>query len=98
MTPARCASERPHKTQRPAGTGRERRNGIAEQPKSYAYGVPQATAEAPRGVVDAEVPREEPEFGNDRRRFLVAMLMLGAVRPERMTERIVAELADEAPT
>jgi hypothetical protein len=37
-------------------------------------------------------PPEPPEHQNDRRRFLVWALMVGAVKPERLTERIVAEV------
>jgi len=39
---------------------------------------------------------DEPEHRNDRRRFLIWSCMLGVVRPERVTERIVAELEREA--
>ena len=34
----------------------------------------------------------EPEFGTSRRGFLVAMLMCGAVKPDAVTRRIVAEV------
>lgn len=35
---------------------------------------------------------DEPEHRGDRRRFLIWALMLGAAPPERLTERIVAEI------
>jgi hypothetical protein len=35
---------------------------------------------------------EAPEHRGDRRRFLVWALMLGATTPERVVERVVAEL------
>lgn len=38
---------------------------------------------------------EPPEHRNDRRRFLVWAVMLGVVKPERMTERVVAEIDRE---
>ena len=46
----------------------------------------------------AQVPRvdEQPEHHGDRRRFLVWACMLGVVKPERVVERIVAELETEA--
>jgi len=44
--------------------------------------------------VDAEP--EQPEHNGDRRRFLVWALMLGAIPPERVVERIVAEVEGEA--
>ena len=37
---------------------------------------------------------EAPEHRNDRRRFLIWALMIGAVPPQRVTERIVSELED----
>lgn len=37
---------------------------------------------------------DEPEHRGDRRRFLVWALMLGAVPPERVVERIVAEVEE----
>lgn len=40
---------------------------------------------------------EEPEHQSDRRRFLVWALMLGAVPPERVVERVVAELEQDTP-
>jgi hypothetical protein len=36
---------------------------------------------------------EAPEHHNDRRAFLVWALMLGAIPPERVTERVLEELA-----
>jgi hypothetical protein len=38
---------------------------------------------------------EEPEHRSERRRFLVWALMLGAIPPERVTERVVAEVERE---
>ncbi len=38
---------------------------------------------------------EPPEHNGERRRFLCWALMLGAIPPERLTERIVAELERE---
>ena len=49
-----------------------------------------------RRISDKHTPSEQPEHGNDRRRFLVWALMLGAVPPERVVERIVAEVESEA--
>jgi hypothetical protein len=43
-------------------------------------------------------PHEGPEHNGDRRRFLIFALMAGLVPPERVTERIVAEIEKEAPT
>lgn len=40
-------------------------------------------------------PGEEPEHRNDRRRFLVWALMAGLVPPERVTERILQDVAGE---
>lgn len=37
-----------------------------------------------------------PEFGNSRRRFLIAMFMCGAVDGERIVERVADELDREA--
>lgn len=37
---------------------------------------------------------EAPEHNGERRRFLVWALMVGAVRPEAVTERIVAEIEE----
>ena len=47
--------------------------------------------------VDHTAP-EQPEHLGDRRRFLVWALMLGATTPDRLTERIVAEIDDEVRT
>jgi hypothetical protein len=49
--------------------------------------------EAPKLPV---VKGEAPEFGSDRRKFLVAMLMLGAIPPQRVVDRIVDEVEHEA--
>jgi hypothetical protein len=43
----------------------------------------------------ARVERDEPEFGNSRRRFLIAMFMCNAVPGARVVERIAAEINDE---
>jgi len=37
-------------------------------------------------------PAEEPEYGRSRRKFLIAMFMCGAVRSDRVVERIAAEV------
>ena len=37
---------------------------------------------------------EEPEHRSDRRRFLIWACMAGLIGPERVTERILAEVAD----
>ena len=52
----------------------------------------------PHGVPPAveKSEREEPEHRGDRRRFLMWALMAGFVKPERVTERVVAELQREA--
>jgi hypothetical protein len=47
-------------------------------------------------ISDKDTPSEQPEHGNDRRRFLVWALMLGAVPPERVVERVIAEVESEA--
>ena len=39
---------------------------------------------------------EPPEHNGERRRFLCWALMLGAIPPERLTERIVAEVEHDA--
>ena len=36
-----------------------------------------------------------PEFGTSRQRFLIAMFMIGAVPPERVVERVVADVEAE---
>ena len=41
---------------------------------------------------DGNCSTEAPEHRNDRRRFLVWALMLGATTPDRLTARIVAEV------
>jgi hypothetical protein len=43
--------------------------------------------------LDARV--EGPEHGNDRRKFLIFALMLGAVPPQRVVERVIAEINEE---
>ena len=47
-------------------------------------------------TVSAQAP-EQPEHRGDRRRFLIWALMLGAVPPERLTERVIAEIAEAQP-
>ena len=47
-------------------------------------------------IENKDTPSEQPEHNGDRRRFLVWALMLGAVPPERVVERIVAEVESEA--
>ena len=39
---------------------------------------------------------ERAEFGTSRRAFLIAMFMCGAVKPERVVERIAEHIAQEA--
>lgn len=41
--------------------------------------------------------REAPEYHCSRRRFLVWAVMAGYVKPERMTERVVAEIEAAQP-
>ena len=38
-------------------------------------------------------PVEQPEYGNRRRAFLIAALMLNWIPTERVVERVVAEIA-----
>ncbi len=40
---------------------------------------------------------ERPEFGDSRRRFLVAMTMMGVVTTRHMVERVIAEVETECP-
>ena len=47
-------------------------------------------------VQRAAATPEPPEYRGEWRRFIVAMLMLGAIPSERLTAHIVAELAKEA--
>ena len=49
-------------------------------------------AERADAPIDLQPQQEAPEHRCDRRRFLVWALMAGYVKPERMTERIVAEI------
>jgi hypothetical protein len=42
------------------------------------------------------VDEEQPEHHNERRRFLVWAVLAGFAKPERLTERIVAEVENEA--
>jgi len=39
---------------------------------------------------------EQPEHRNDRRRFLTWALMLGAIPPERVVERVLADVLEES--
>ena len=39
--------------------------------------------------------QEPPEYGNSRRKFLIAMFMLNAIPAERVVERIAAEVVAE---
>lgn len=39
-------------------------------------------------------PDEPPEYGNRRRAFLIAALMLNWIPTERVVERVVAEIAE----
>ena len=41
-------------------------------------------------------PDERPEHRNDRRRFLIWACMAGLVQPERVTERVLQEIEQEA--
>ena len=54
-----------------------------------------AAAALRKAGMAARVEPAEPEFGKSRRRFLVAMFMCGAVKGERIVERVVAELDGE---
>ena len=51
---------------------------------------------SPKDTTTATRGKEQPEHRNDRRRFLVWAVLLGAAPPERLTERIVDELRQEA--
>jgi hypothetical protein len=42
----------------------------------------------------APAAREEPEYGNSRRRFLIYACMAGFCPPERVVERVLAELQE----
>jgi len=46
-------------------------------------------------VVRQQRDDEQPEHRNDRRRFLIWALMLNLVPPERVVERVVAEVQTE---
>ena len=46
--------------------------------------------------VDEDQAPELPEHGGERRRFLCWAVMCGFAKPERLTERIVAEIESEA--
>ena len=48
-----------------------------------------------RQQTDSNSTREAPEHGNDRRAFLIWACMLGAVPPERVAERVLAEVESE---
>jgi len=54
------------------------------------------SAPAARPVPDPVAPpADAPEHHNDRRAFLVWALMLGAIPPERVAERVLADLEGE---
>jgi hypothetical protein len=75
------------KTQRPAG---ERAEGETDRTKDTDNRNPSADTGAAQAV-----RASLPQF-TSRRRFIVWATMCGYVKPERLTERIVAEL-EEAP-
>lgn len=82
----------PPERRSPAGTGlRGQREGKDDSNDSTpAAAVCKARPTAPAGML-----QEAAEHRGERRRFLVWALMLGAVEPERVTERIVDELRRE---
>jgi hypothetical protein len=45
---------------------------------------------------DATLPQEEPEHHGEPHAFLAWCVMLGVARPERMVERVLAEVEAEA--
>jgi hypothetical protein len=53
------------------------------------------TASADRNAVDQRA-QEQPEHRSERRRFLIWALMIGAVPPERVVERVVREVEGPA--
>ena len=48
-------------------------------------------------AADAAQP-EQPEHDGDKRKFLIWACMLGAILPQRVVERVVAEVEREAET
>jgi hypothetical protein len=71
-------------------------------------GPPKKKAAARAGAAASETPNlikvrpdhtattgEVPEHRNNRRRFLIYALMAGLVPPERVVERVVAEVDEE---
>ena len=49
-------------------------------------------------IENKDTPSEQPEHNGDRRRFLVWALMLGAVPPERVVERVLQDVAESEAT
>ena len=49
-----------------------------------------------KSTAETRPTQEQPEHRSERRRFLIWALMLGAVPPQRVTDRIVREVEDEA--
>lgn len=74
---------RPPKDCAPTGQGVEARGKAEDQTQAKS-----TTSATDRAAL--------PQF-TDRRRFLIWALMAGYVKPERLTERIVAELEEETP-
>jgi hypothetical protein len=60
----------------------------AASDRDYQSRRKRADPNAARGAAQSE----PPEYGNDRRRFLVAIVMGGFVPPTRMVERVIAEI------
>jgi hypothetical protein len=68
--------------------------------------APPGRREAARSGAASEEPSQnnqqvknsttQPEYGDRRRAFLIAMFMIGAVPHERVVERILAEVEAEA--
>ena len=74
---------------------RERTVDIAAMLRKHGF-----YAQIRRHEVDDDPPKqpEQPEHGNDRRRFIAWDVMCGFANPERLTERIVAEVDRDALT
>jgi hypothetical protein len=77
---------RPPETQRPAGHAPGAQNRRDNEPNHTGDPV---TAQA---IANADLPQFR-----SRRAFLIWSLMVGAVPPQRVVERVVAELEDVAP-